>query len=212
MHNRLARLIPALLLFSPALAQNAADGLYAPDPPPDSAFVRIINATGTDLTASLGMKKVSASKGSASPYTVIPQGKVAASVGKLSQPLNVKAGTFYSLAITGSAATPKLSLLEDTGNANRAKALIAVYNLSKLPAVEFKTADGKTSVIAGVAPGSTKARAVNGIKADLAVFGPAGLITAFKEIQLERGAAYAVIVSDVGGKPAATWVQSTTAP
>ena len=197
------------LLTASALGQSANDMLYDPDPPPNSAFVRLINATGTDVTASLGAKKVSADKRGASPYVVVPQGTLNVNVGTASSKVSVRAGSFYTLALSGAPA-PKLTLLTDATSANRAKALIAVYNLSSLASVDFKTADGKVTVIEGVAPNTTKSRAVNGVKVDLAMFDKSGAIATFKDTQLERGAAYAVIVSDTGGKPTASWTQSAT--
>jgi alginate O-acetyltransferase complex protein AlgF len=193
-----------------AFAQQAPEGLYAPDPPPNSAFVRLINATPTSLSTQLGAVRVTAETLGASPYVVVPQGSVELQIGKTPLKINVQAGLFYSVTASGPATSPRLKLLEDASSSNRAKALIAVYNLSSLASVDVKTANGKQAVIEAVAPGTTKSRAVNGIKAELAVFYNAQVVAAFRAVQLNRGAAYAVIVSDASGKPQARWLESST--
>ena len=63
--------------LSKAFAQDT--GLYDPAPPANSAFVRVIGAP----SATLGVKAVTAAKGAASAYVVIPQGEFAAKVGAI---------------------------------------------------------------------------------------------------------------------------------
>lgn len=183
-----------------------AEDLYDPAPPADSAFVRLINGTNSEATATLGTKKLTAKAANTSAYLVFTQGMPKLTFGKLTQDVHLDAGKFYTLALTGTSANPKVTVLEDAENTNRTRALINVYNLSTIAKVDLKTGDGKTAVIEGVTPGSSKSRAVNGIKVALSVYNGGKVMQAFKETQLERGAAYAVIVTDKG----ATWVQSTT--
>jgi alginate O-acetyltransferase complex protein AlgF len=186
----------ACLLLGLALAQDT--GLYDPAPPADSAFVRVINVPA----ATLGGKAVIALKGAASPYVVIPQGEFAAKLGMTTSKLKVEAGKFYSVVNIGS----KVTLLTDQAAENRAKALLTIYNLSKSATVDLKTADGKTAVVAGVKTGESGSRAVNGITVDLAAFaGPKALGT-LKGVKLERGNAYALVLTDTG----LTLTQSST--
>jgi alginate O-acetyltransferase complex protein AlgF len=186
----------ACLLLGLALAQDT--GLYDPAPPADSAFVRVINVP----VATLGGKAVTALKGAASAYVVIPQGEFAAKLGTTTSKLKVEAGKFYSVVNIGSKAT----LLTDQAAENRAKALLTIYNLSKSATVDLKTADGKTAVVAGVKTGESGSRAVNGITVDLAAFtGPKALGT-LKGVKLERGNAYALVLTDTG----LTLTQSST--
>lgn len=182
------------MLSGPAFAQA---GLYAPAPPADSAFVRIIGAS----SASLNTKNVAAKKGAASAYVVIPQGSVTIKVGSNLQKFDVKAGGFYSVVDMGG----KLTLLTDQAANNRAKALLTVYNLGK-GSIDLKTADGKTSVVAAVSPGHSGSRAVNGITVDLAAFAGSKALGIIKGVKLERGSAYALVASDAG----LTLTQSTT--
>ena len=183
----------ALLLLGQALAQDLA-GLYAPAPPPDSAFVRVINTTATPVSATLGSKAAAAPKAGISTYVVVPQGKVAAKVGAVSSNLAVVAGKFYSAVWDGKT----FKLLTDASADDRAQALITVYNLSSAPAIDLKTADGKLSVISGVKPGESGNRAVNGITVDLAVFSGSRALATFKGAALERGNAYAIVLTKDG--------------
>ena len=178
----------ALLLASLASAQDT--GLYDPAPPANSAFVRVLNAP----TATLGDKAITADKGAASAYVVIPQGDITAKLGAVSGKLSVEAGKFYSVAPFGG----KLMLLTDQAADNKAKALLTIYNLSKNASVDLKTADGKTTVVSGVKPGESGNRAVNGITVELAAFSGTKTLGALKSVALQRGSAYAIVVTDGG--------------
>ncbi|AZI45112.1 hypothetical protein EHF33_19745 (plasmid) [Deinococcus psychrotolerans] len=181
------KLLPFLLLSGTALAQ---DGLYEPAPPANSAFVRVLNTP----SATLGDKSVIADKGAASVYVVIPQGDFTAKVGGVNGKLKVEAGKFYSVVADGA----KLNLLTDPFADNRAKALLVIYNLSKTANVDLKTADGKTAVVSGVKPGESGSRAVNGITVDLAAFSGSKPLGTLKGVKLERGSAYALVLTDSG--------------
>ena len=146
------------------------------------------------LTATLGDKAVTAEKNAASVYVVIPQGDFTAKVGSVSTKLKVEAGKFYSVVADGA----KLNLLTDPSAENRAKALLVIYNLSKAASVDLKTADGKTAVVTGVKPGESGSRAVNGITVDLAAFSGSKALGTLKGVKLERGSAYALVLTDSG--------------
>ncbi|MGY2897315.1 alginate O-acetyltransferase AlgF [Deinococcus sp. UYEF24] len=179
-----------LMLALTSLAAAQDTGLYDPAPPANSAFVRVLNAPA----ATLGDKAVTADKGGASAYVVIPQGDVTAKIGSLSGKLNVEAGKFYSVVPFGG----KLVLLTDQAADNKAKALLTFYNLSKNSAVDLKTADGKTTVVTGVKPGESGNRAVNGITVELAAFSGTKTLGSLKSVALQRGSAYAIVVTDSG--------------
>lgn len=174
----------------PLCASLAQAQLYDPAPPANSAFVRVLNAT----SATLGGKTVAAEKGAASPYVVIPQGDFAAKVGTISNKLTVEAGNFYSVVTIGG----KLTLLTDQLSENRAKALLTIYNLTKASSVDLKTADGKTAVVSGVKSGESGTRAVNGLTVDLSAFDGTKALGTLKGVKLERGSAYALVLTDAG--------------
>lgn len=194
MRLRAAFLVPALAV-SVACAQET--GLYDAVPPANSAFVRVLNAS----SALLAGKTVGAEK-AASAYIIVPQGELEAKVGAVRSRLKVEAGNFYSVVSSGS----KLVLLKDQAAENRAKALVTVYNLSKNSTIDLKTADGKTTVVAGVKAGESGSRAVNGLTVDLSAFAGTKAVGTVKGVRLERGNAYALVVTDSG----MTVTQSTT--
>lgn len=193
----------SLMLLTTFAHSQDLNTLYAPAPPPDSAFVRLINTTAKPLSATLGGKAAAAPKAGISTYLVIPQGTVAARSGTISVNLPVVAGKFYSAVWTGKT----FKLMTDSSADDRAKALLTVYNLSKAPSLDLKTADGKLNVVSGVKPGESGNRAVNGITVDLAAFNGVKTVASFKGVALERGNAYAIVVTDLGSS---LTVSSTT--
>lgn len=196
----------AVSLLGGTLAQNQNGGLYEAAPPPDSAFVRVINATNRDVTTRLGSVRSTALPGQATPYRVIPQGSLALSSGTSRKNLTVEAGRFYSALLTGPASAPSVRLVEDPGDYRRTKALILLYNLSSQATLDLKTADGKVTLVQGVRPNSVGTRVVNGVSTSLGVFAGSKVIHSFQNVRLERGAAYSVVVTP----QVTTWVQSST--
>ena len=102
---------------------SGAQQLYAPAPPANSAFVRVVGAPA----ATLETQPVTAAKDAASAYVVIPQGILTARVGTASQKFTVVAGRFYSVVLLGG----KLSLLTDQAADNKAKARRSVSSRVK---------------------------------------------------------------------------------
>ncbi len=189
-----AALAAALLLSG--LGQTSAQettALYDPVPPPDSAFVRVLQA-GATSSATLGRATLTLPRTGATPYLEQTQGTLSARVGTASANLKLAAGKFYSVFAWGG----KLVMLEDPPVQNRGKALLTVYNLSRYASLDLKTADGKTTVISGVRLGSSASRAVNGIVADLGVVAEGRLVGQASGVKLERASAYALVVTDKG--------------
>lgn len=197
-------LVTFLIWMAFVMAQD--EGLYAPAPPADAAFIRVIHALESDPAIDISVGEVNYGElgfSQMSPYRVVIQGNRSLKAGDISQDFEVSAGKFYTLAITDTG----VLVLEDASSANRAKALLILYNLSSLPTTDLKTADGKTEVLMGVAPGEQKSIEVNGITVDLAVSSDGKEIQVFPGVKLERGAAYSVIVLDAS---TAIWVASET--
>jgi alginate O-acetyltransferase complex protein AlgF len=108
------------------LAQD--EGLYAPAPPADAAFMRIIHTMESAPAVSAAVGDTAYSEvafAQSSPYRVVIQGKRTITAGDLSQDLEVVAGKFYTLAITANG----IVVIEDATSSNRAKALLSLYNL-----------------------------------------------------------------------------------
>ncbi len=205
---RVLKYLVILSAFQIAFSVLAQDeGLYAPAPPADAAFVRIINVSQDTLALTIGdMPYGDLAFTETSPYRVVIQGDRAIQAGLLSQEFSVEVGKFYTVAVT----PDSITILEDKANENRAKALLSVYNLSDIETVDLKTADGATDVILGVAKGSESSIEVNGISVALGVFSNGQALHTFDEVSLERGAAYSTIVLGTADRPTVIWVQSET--
>jgi alginate O-acetyltransferase complex protein AlgF len=192
-------------LAASGLINTVAQGLYDPEPPANSAFVRVINAGSGEVKAGIDAVAYGAVAGqNASAYRVIPQGAHKLAAGAANKEVSVLAKRFYSVIVNGS----DVQVLEDPANPGQTKAGLAIYNLSKIASIALKTDDGKTTVVDGVAPGTVKSQAVNAIKVGLAAFNGSSKIASFPAVQLERGSTYSTIVFS---ETKAVWVRSSTA-
>jgi alginate O-acetyltransferase complex protein AlgF len=193
------------LTVTASLATVTAQGLYDPEPPANSAFVRVINAGTGEVKAGIDAVAYGAVAGqNASAYRVIPQGAHKLAAGAANKEVNVLAKRFYSVIVNSS----DVQVLEDPANPGQTKAGLAIYNLSKISSIALKTDDGKTTVVDGVAPGTVKSQAVNAIKVGLAAFNGSSKIASFPAVQLERGSTYSTVVFS---ESKAVWVRSSTA-
>lgn len=193
-----------------ALALAADEDLYAPAPPPDAAFVRVMHARpgGGPVTPTVGETTFPPVGWlQSTPYQVVPGGKRAAKAGDATKAVEVAAGGFYTVVWDGKG---KLQLLRDEPNTNLAKAQVCLYNLSGVPAAALKTADGKLELVADVAPGAAGCRAVNPVKADLAAFVGGAAVATFPGVGLERGAVYAAVLAGLAEKVEGAWVRGAT--
>jgi alginate O-acetyltransferase complex protein AlgF len=160
----------------PAAAQTSGL-LYDPQPPPNSAYVRVINAA-PDATVDVsvdGRARLSGlATGDASDYLVLPAGKRVLSIAARGNPapadvaVDVVAGRALTIAFHSVRAGSQPWIFEDKANTNKLKAVVAVYNLvEKGSAIDVLTADGATKVFSSVAPGSSSGLSVNPIKVEL---------------------------------------------
>jgi hypothetical protein len=180
MHPSARSFLLAALLSSPFTTpiKAAPSGLlYDPEPPPNSAYVRVINAS-PDAIADIavdGRSRVRDLAGhEASDYLVLPAGKrTLAIAGRDAKPatvtVDVVAGRAISVALDKASGDVKPLIFEDKANTNLLKAVLAVYHLNaKGPNVDVIAANGATKVMTGLRPGTSRGLAVNPIKVDLA--------------------------------------------
>ena len=198
------RILAALALAAIAtLARADANGLlYDPQPPANSAYVRIVNvAPGSAIDVSVdGRARLRGiAPGEASDYLVLPAGKrtlAIAPAGKaaaLKIDLDVAAGRAMTVAVNKVAADAKPWIFEDKANTNKLKAVVAVYYLAEKGApLDVATADGATKVFNDVAPGTSTGRAVNPISVEL-VATSAGS-NARASLAMAPGGTYSVLV------------------
>ena len=107
-------------------------------------------------------------------------------------------GRYYTVAVLPDA----IVVLEDPAHTDPARAQLFLYNLSSLARVELTTADGKTTVIAGVASRSSGLAVVNAVAARLAVRSGGTQVKAIGDLGLARGSSFSVFVLGGGSSPA----------
>ncbi|MBF7141851.1 MULTISPECIES: alginate O-acetyltransferase AlgF [Pseudomonas] len=192
------------LLSTQAFAAGDA-ALYGPTAPKGSAFVRVYNASGQQVSSTIGNNKpadVPAGKGTA--FEFMPGGQYTAKLGSESLPVNVAGDHYYTIVKTASGTS---KLVEEGAFTNKQKALVRVQNLSDKP-LALKTADGK-EVIPAVAPNGHGEREINPVKVSLALFDGANKVADLKPVNLERGKATVLFVTGQGTSLNPAWVEQT---
>jgi alginate O-acetyltransferase complex protein AlgF len=152
--------------------------LYDPEPPADSAYVRVIlvsNETAVDVVID-GKPKVSKlNAGEASDYMVLTAGKhtlafhpVSKASATVSYTIDVVAGKAMTVAVLSAKAGVAPTIFEDKANTNKLKSLVSAYHLdSKAGPLNVVTADGGTKVFTNLAYGGSNSIQVNPISVEL---------------------------------------------
>lgn len=169
-----------LALASHSLTSNAqpAGQLYDPEPPADSAYVRvlIVNSDAPmDVVVDARPRSQKLNAGEVGDYMVLtagkhvialqPSGKSAAAT---SYTLEVVKGKAMTLAFTSLKPGAAPTIFEDKANTNKLKSLVAAYHLdSKAGALDVLTADGSTKVFTNLAFGASNSIQVNPISVEL---------------------------------------------
>ena len=189
--------------------------LYDPEPPLDSGYVRIVwAATGAPVQLSVDGKVRIPKLGaySVSDYLVLKEGThtLAFQQGakSWSHPWTVARGKSVSLVYDAMKGDGPVHVLEDKGNTNKLKALLAFYNLAQqAPKVGVAAAQGNAKVFDGVPYGSMAAMQVNPIAIGLEITGANKPVSA--QLEMQAGQTYSVFLFNVNGKPQTHVVQST---
>jgi len=200
------RCVQYLLIFgstSGAMAQPTGL-LYDPEPPADSAYVRVLMAAdlgksmvlvdGKARGFALGINQVS-------DYMVLPAGPHQIELiadGKktntLKTRLEVVRGRAMTVAFVSSQPTVAPILFEDKTGSNKLKAMLSVYQLAiKGPMVDVFTGDGSTKVFSALGYGTSGGLQVNPIGVEL-IAAKSGEKTPISKasVSMTQGAAYSV--------------------
>lgn len=210
----------SLLGLSVVAAAQPTGLLYDPEPPADSAYVRIVHASRGDAVDVLvdGKSRIARlGAGEASDYMVLSAGKHAitvSSVGKttalVSATIDVVRGRAMTVAFTALKAEAAPVIFEDKANSNKLKALLAVYHLDAKSAPLDVLADGGVKVFSSVAYGSSASLQVNPISVELVAITAGDKVTRGRvSLAMAQGGTYSVfLLSGEGGKMVARALQN----
>jgi alginate O-acetyltransferase complex protein AlgF len=204
--------------LSPLQAQTQP-GLYDPEPPANSAYVRIVHTSGdgaVDLLVDGKLRASAIARGIPCDYLVLPAGSHQLELkqggkSRVTLPLDAPGSHALTLAFGSLAASSKPQIFEDKTIANKLKATLTVYHLHPaMEALDIMTADGKLTVFPALAQGGTAVRAVNPIAIELmAAKAGTGLGLARAQLNLVQGGSYSLILLEgSGGKLVAQTAQN----
>jgi len=190
-------LIVILLCLLGAGTLAVADTLYGTQAPKDAAFVRVFRVTDGGGPLELGAGRFDPPRGGVTPYRPVPPDIYLIRSGGRETELIPKARHYYTLALTSEG----IRIFEDVEHTDPARAQMVLYNLLPLDRVELKTAEVRTTVIAGVGPGEAGRVNVNAVPVKLGVFGSTGPLGMVIDPGLSRGASFSVFVFQSGSAP-----------
>jgi alginate O-acetyltransferase complex protein AlgF len=172
----LVRTTTVIMLLLPGMATQATDLLYDPDPPADSAFVRIIHDSHDNAIDVLVDNKTrihNLASGEVGEYLVLPMGKHLLTLQKegktaTTAQIEVDSGQLLTVAFPSLRPNTKPRIFEDKVGSNKLKAMLAVYRLDTLPGtLDIVTANGNTRVFSDLPSGSSRQLSVNPITIEL---------------------------------------------
>jgi hypothetical protein len=202
------RSISCLVLFFTAglVSAQTAGVLYDPEPPVDSAYVRVLVPTKSGsfdivVDGRERIKKLSA--GEASEYMVLTAGShtlaiqpVGKSVPVIATNVEVVAGRSVTMAFPVLKDGSPPVIFQDKSSTNKLKALLSVYSLdSKAGAVDLLTADGTSRVFTNLTYGNSASLSVNPITVELIVTAAGQKVPKAKaSLSMAQGGSYSIFV------------------
>jgi alginate O-acetyltransferase complex protein AlgF len=203
--SRIARIaLVATALLAAAAARAGDEGIYGPDAPPDSAFLRVFNATPQPLEdVRLGAEDIGEVHAyQASEFVFVAPGTHTLSAGPLTRPVKLAADRYYTAVLQDG----RFALLDNERYHNRLKALVIVYNLVDAGALSLRTGDGRAAVVDAVAPNAFGTREVNAVRTTLALYEGNRRVAPVPPVTLERGRAFSLFVAGSKQQPVPVWV------
>lgn len=165
-----------IALLTQNIATQAADLLYDPEPPADSAFVRVIHDShdsAFDVLVDNKTRIRNLASGEVGEYLVLPMGKHLLTLQKegktaTTAQIEVDSGHLLTVAFPSLRPNTKPRIFEDKAGSNKLKAMLAVYRLDTLPGtLDIVTANGNTRVFSDLPSGSSRQLSVNPITIEL---------------------------------------------
>ena len=164
-NSSISKLLATIVLgagfLTMAPVQAGEGGLYDAPPPPDAAYVRVLNAGDAgNLEVTVSNTSFSVGAGALSPYEFVTKGSYDAAWASSKLPLSVEAQKYYTIIVPGDGSEAKV--VEDAALANPARAGLYFYNATEKPLQLDAKVNGKQAAIfEAVAPGETAFREVN---------------------------------------------------
>ena len=187
-----------LACLGTAVVCAAPQSVYGPSTPGDAAFVRILNLLPDGLRLTLGAAKIGPlQQGAISSYYAILPDIYTVRAGGAEQEVVPQSGTYLTVACSSTGIT----VFTDPPHTNPAKAQLFFYNMTPAAPLDLRTADGKTTVIAGVKTGESAQVVVNAVTVSLAVFKGPALVKSVGSLTLQRGASYSVFLMGDAASP-----------
>ena len=199
-------------LFGKVNADQAL--LYDPEPPVDSAYLRIIHTSAqgsVDVHIDGRLRMANLHSATPSAYIILSPGKHELTIraaGKaqilVTTPLTLESGQSMTIAYDTLRASVKPLIFNDKINANNLKAMLSVYNLDgKDGAFDILTADRKMAVFSGIDSGKSMALSVNPVSVELILTKTGNKVARAKiPISMMAGATYSILLlPGDGGKP-----------
>lgn len=170
-------LLAATLFTQNALAAGRDESLlYDPEPPADSAYVRLIHVgqgAPSDVWIDGALRIRQLAEGEPSVYLILPKGRHDITLYKAGEATayassSLQAESARALTVAFGATQGDPLVFEDKANTNRLKAVLAAYRLDAHPGtLDILSADGKAKVFPAMTVGSMKQRPVNPVTIEL---------------------------------------------
>ena len=199
------------MVLAPFAAYAGEEELYAPLPPADSAFVRVVNLTSTpEAKITIDEAAIPAGNENAvSEYVVIKEGARSLNFNEKKDPVTIEAGQYYTIAVLsdGSVKTFKDVLIEDP-----AKAVIYFYNFSDAAEATLMAPSHNTAIFEKVAADDSKSREINAVTFGLKATVKGVDAGSVDEVELKRGWGTSLFLTGAEGNYKLFSVQNTVKP
>ena len=205
-------LLVLVSVLMPFLAAADDAELYAKAPPPNSAFIRVLNAAPElkESTVSVAGKSFSkAAYPSITSYQIVPAGNYVVTLAGKKTTIKPVAGKFYSVAVQGGSAP--ILFIADAAPTNPAKSKIYFYNLSDASVGKLFAPDHKTAIVDNVKPGTKAEKDINALKVTIDAMAGTEKVQSFPQVQLKRRVGSSFLLAGSKGQYKAVMVENSVA-
>lgn len=205
LRRRSLGLLAGICFLVPAFGQPAGT-LYDPEPPAESAYLRVFWASSKgsmEVWIDGRPRAAGLAAGSASDYLIVPAGAHSVALRtpndkqeRSSVQVDLQRGSATTVAFAATRNGMAPFVFEDKANSNKLKAVLNLYHLhSSIGPLNVTTGDGKLKVFSDVAYGKSASIPVNPIQVELAVASASDAKERGRaKLTLSQGANYSLFV------------------